>query len=56
LLNTAVAKAIDPVIMADAFAGSIQSGRKAYLAGIITPQEKATASTPLLDRPFWHQE
>lgn len=56
LLNTAVAKATDPAMMAGAFADSVTAGRNAYLAGIIAPQEDATPSTPLLDRPFWHQE
>lgn len=56
LLNTAVAKADTPPLMAAAFAQAIKAGRKAYLAGIITPQENATPSTPLLDKPFWHQE
>ena len=56
LLNTAVAKATDPVVMAASFAQAIQAGRKAYQAGIIAPQSKATPSTPLIDKPFWHQE
>ena len=56
LLNTAVAKAGDPPAMARAFAQSIEAGRTAFLSGIIAPQEKASASTPLIDRPFWHQE
>lgn len=56
LLNTAVAKAGDPAAMARAFAAAIEAGRSAYLAGIIAPQEQATPSTPLLDRPFWHQD
>lgn len=56
LLNTAVAKAGDPVIMAGAFAKAIEAGREAYLAGIIHAQETATPSTPLIDKPFWHQE
>ncbi len=56
LLNTAVAKSGDPVKMAQAFAQAIDAGRTAYLSGIIQPQEQATASTPLIDRPFWHQE
>lgn len=56
LLNTAVAKAGDPVKMAFAFAKGIEAGREAYLAGIIAAQEKASASTPMIDRPFWHQE
>lgn len=55
LLNTAVSKAGDPVAMAGAFAGAIEAGRVAYLAGIIAAQDKGTASTPLLDKPFWHQ-
>ncbi|GJL86137.1 MAG: thiazole synthase [Micavibrio sp.] len=55
LLNTAVAKAGDPVAMAGAFAKAIESGREAYLSGIIAPQETANASTPLVDKPFWHQ-
>lgn len=56
LLNTAVAKAGDPVLMAGAFAKAIEAGREAYLAGIIKPQENASASTPLIDKPFWHQK
>jgi thiazole synthase len=55
LLNTAVSKATDPVAMARAFAKAIDAGREAYLAGIIAPQETARASTPMIDRPFWHQ-
>jgi thiazole synthase len=56
LLNTAVAKAGDPAAMAGAFAKSVEAGRAAYLAGIIAPQESGAASTPLLDKPFWHQK
>ena len=56
LLNTAIAKAADPVLMAGAFAKAIEAGHEACLAGIIAPQENAQASTPLIDRPFWHQE
>jgi thiazole synthase len=56
LLNTAVAKAADPVVMAAAFAKAIEAGRDAYLSGIIAPQEEARASTPVLDKPFWHQD
>lgn len=56
LLNTAVAKAKDPANMAGAFAKSIEGGREGYLAGIIAAQETATPSTPMIDRPFWHQE
>ena len=56
LLNTAVSKAGDPAQMASAFAKAIEAGREAYLAGIIAAQDTATASTPLIDKPFWHQE
>jgi thiazole synthase len=55
LLNTAISKAGDPVTMAKAFADAIAAGRAAYLSGIIAPQEKATPSTPVLDKPLWHQ-
>ena len=55
LLNTAVAKAGDPVAMAGAFARSVEAGRTAYLSGLIAQQDHATPSTPLLDKPFWHQ-
>ncbi len=56
LLNTAVAKSGDPAAMAGAFAKSIAAGREAYLSGIIAPQESASASTPLIDKPIWHQK
>lgn len=56
LLNTAVAKSGDAPLMAGAFAKAIEAGRAAYLSGIIAKQEHATPSTPLLDKPFWHQE
>lgn len=56
LLNTAISKAGNPVEMASAFAGAIKAGRQAYLSGIIAAQEKGNASTPIIDKPFWHQE
>ncbi|MFS8969611.1 thiazole synthase [Synechococcus sp. 'PEA 65AY6A-5F PE A'] len=55
LLNTAVALARDPVAMAEAFAEAVRSGRRAYLAGAMIPQETAQPSTPVLGTPFWHQ-
>ena len=54
LLNTAVALAQDPVLMAGAFADAVQAGRHAYLAGTMHAQEQAQASTPVLGTPFWH--
>lgn len=53
LLNTAVARAADPVAMAKAFAHATQAGLLANTAGCIEPQQSATASTPLIDKPFW---
>jgi thiazole synthase len=54
LLNTAVAMAQDPVSMAHAFALATQAGRLAYLAGAMSEQDSAQASTPTLGTPFWH--
>lgn len=48
LLNTAVAKAGNPVAMASAFAKAIEAGRAAYLADPIGPREMAAPSTPLV--------
>jgi thiazole synthase len=53
LLNTAVARAAYPVAMAHAFALAVRAGRAAYAAGLMTPRERATESTPMLGRPFW---
>lgn len=48
LLNTAVAKAGDPVAMAAAFAQAIEAGRRAYLAGPMEARDMASPSTPVL--------
>jgi len=50
LLNTAVAKAGDPVAMAKAFAQAIEAGRTAYLAAPMEPRDMAAPSTPVLGR------
>ena len=50
LLNTAVAKAADPVRMAAAFAAAIEAGRTAYLAGIMPARDMAAPSTPMAGR------
>ncbi len=52
LLNSAVAHAQDPVLMAEAFKLAIDGGRKAYLAGIMAEQDMAVATTPVTGRPF----
>jgi thiazole synthase len=48
LLNTAVAKAGDPIAMARAFALSVEAGRTAYLARPMEPRDMAAPSTPVL--------
>ena len=54
LLNTAVALAQDPVVMAGAFAAATQAGRDAFLSGTMSEQDAAQPSTPVLGTPFWH--
>lgn len=56
LLNTAVAEASDPVGMARAFAGAVEAGHLAYQSGLIEQRDMAKASTPLVGKPFWHQQ
>ncbi|WP_054309518.1 thiazole synthase [Mesorhizobium sp. 1M-11] len=48
LLNTAVAKAGDPIAMAGAFAKAIEAGREAFLAGPLEPRDMAVPSTPVI--------
>lgn len=48
LLNTAVAKAGDPVAMARAFGQAVKAGRIAYEAGLMPPRDMAVPSTPVL--------
>ena len=50
LLNTAVAKAGDPVAMAQAFAGAIEAGRLAFDAVPMEPRDMAAPSTPVLGK------
>ena len=54
LLNTAIARAEDPVRLALAFRRGVEAGRLAYLGGAMPPRETASASTPILGTPFWH--
>ncbi len=46
LMNTAIAGAKDPVLMAEAMKEAVSSGRKAFLAGRIPIKEYASASSP----------
>lgn len=50
LLNTAVAKAGDPVRMARGFAAAIEAGRLAYAADPMPPRDMAAPSTPVMGR------
>jgi thiazole synthase len=47
LMNTAIAGAKDPILMADAMRQAVEAGRKAFLAGRIPRKLYATASSPL---------
>src|SRR5690606_26861878 len=46
LINTAVARAGDPVAMAEAFAHAVQAGRTAFVAEPMSPSDVAVPSTP----------
>lgn len=52
LLNTAIARAGDPVRMARAFALACEAGRSAFLANPIEPRDMAEPSTPVLGLAF----
>jgi thiazole synthase len=47
LVNTAVALSNNPALMAEAIAGGVEAGRKAFLAGRIPRKPYASASSPL---------
>ena len=47
LLNTAIAKSKNPVLMAEAMKDAVLSGRKCFLAGRMPKRIKASASSPL---------
>lgn len=53
LLNTAVAKAGDPIRMAAAFASAIDAGRAAYESGLMEMRDMAQPSTPVAGTPFF---
>jgi len=55
LVNSVVALARDPVTMARAFARAVEAGRDGYEAGLMSPREFASPSTPTLGTPFWQQ-
>jgi thiazole synthase len=47
LMNTAIAAAKDPVLMASAMRKAIEAGREAYLAGRMPAKRFASASSPI---------
>ena len=47
LMNTAIAEAKDPILMASAMKKAIQAGREAYLAGRMPKRAYASASSPI---------
>ena len=49
LMNTAIAMARDPVLMAKAMRHAVIAGREAFLAGRMPKRRHATASSPLED-------
>ncbi len=51
LMNTAVAEAKNPVLMASAMKKAIEAGREAFLAGRMPRRRYASASSPLTDLP-----
>lgn len=53
LLNTAIAKAGDPVRMGRAFSLAIDAGRLAYESVLMEPRDMASPSTPVAGTPFF---
>lgn len=51
LMNTAVAEARQPELMASAMGKAIEAGREAFLAGRMPRRRYASASSPLADMP-----
>ena len=47
LMNTAIAAAQDPVLMASAMKKAIEAGREAFLAGRMPRKRYASASSPI---------
>lgn len=51
LVNTAIARAKNPPLMAEAFRWGVIAGRQAFLAGRMPPQREASASSPVRGVP-----
>ena len=52
LINTAIARARDPVGMAEAFSAAVEAGMLAYNAGPMETKEMAVPSTPVIGKAF----
>ncbi|GMG82419.1 thiazole synthase [Paralimibaculum aggregatum] len=52
LLNTAVARAGDPAMMAEGFARAVEAGALAHAADPMEPRDMAAPSTPVLGKAF----
>lgn len=52
LLNTAIARAGEPVSMAKAFSQAVHAGRSAYQAQPMPMRDMASPSTPVFGIPF----
>ncbi len=52
LINTAVAEAADPALMAGAFAQAVEAGVAGRSAGLMIPRDMAIPSTPVVGRAF----
>jgi len=54
LVNSAIARATNPIAMGEAFSEAVGAGRKAFEAGMMTKRNTASPSTPVTGTPFWH--
>lgn len=52
LINTAIARARDPVGMAEAFSAAVEAGMMANGAGPMEPRDMAAPSTPVIGKAF----
>lgn len=55
LVNSAIAKALDPIMMAKAFALAVESGRLSFKAGVMPECDTAISSTLLADTLYGAQ-
>ena len=56
LMNTAIACASNPILMASAMKKAVESGREAFLAGRIPKKKYGSASSPIEGNIFVDKE